>query len=73
MTLAFPGIDATHMSLNEISLNNIGLKTSNEDCPLMMESGRGRVSWAPPTLTALQVSTAPTTVLVHVVLRYSPV
>ena len=73
ITLVFPGIVATHLSLNEMSLNVIGLKTSSEDCPLMMETGRGKVSWAPPALTALQVSTAPTTLLVHVTLRCSPV
>ena len=71
--LALPAIDVIHLSVNEISLNVIGLKTSSEDCPLMMGSGRDRDSWAPPRLVAVQVSIAPTTLLVHVALRFSPV
>ena len=71
--LALPGIDVIHLSLYEISLNVIGLKTSSEDCPLTMGSGRDRDSWAPPRLVAVQVSIAPTTLLVHVALRFSPV
>ena len=51
--LALPGIDAIHLSLNDISLENIGLKTSREDFPLMMGSGRDRDSWAPPRLVAV--------------------
>ena len=68
--LLFPGIVVMHLSLNEVSLYVIGLKTSSED---MIGSGRNTVSWTPPRLVALQVNTAPTTLLVHVTLRFSPV